>query len=556
MNRILTAAEMFHCDRTEIETNTPSRVLMERASRACADAVRALLQSHPLSGKQILFLCGSGNNGGDGILCAHMLYREGIPAVICPAFRAEDSLSPECAYRYKEALAAGVPMLSPQSFLDAASDTRTQYGMIVDALFGIGLTREVGGIYADLIDAANAQADIHHIPTVALDIASGIFADTGKVSIHTFRAAYTLAINHIKRGHLLYPGAAYTGALTLLDIGIPDAVLSQSPEDFPVYALTDDDACRLLPRRRPDSNKGTNGRILIAAGARNMCGAAYLSALAAYRCGAGLVEIFTCEDNRIPLHTLLPEAILTTYDPADPDTACAMLQTAMRRASAIVIGPGLGTSDTAAALVKTVLSASTVPTVLDADALNLSASLPEGWCPRMDKPSSTEGVTLSEEDRAAKVPLTGKDGAKKIPLPAKHPPFILTPHPGELSRLTGQPIADCLSDLIQTARQFAVDHDVILNAKNTRSIITDGRCAFINPTGTSALAKGGSGDVLSGITATLAAQGCDPLTAAALAAFLHGRAAEAVSARMGTRAPLASEIADALGEVTATLDRM
>ena len=520
MNRILTSAEMFLCDRTEIETNTPSRILMERAARACADAIRAILQSRPLSGKQILILCGSGNNGGDGILCAHLLHKAHIPAVICPAFTADDPLSPECRYRYDEAQNASVPQITPQMFFDAVSDGQSPYGMIVDALFGIGLTREVGGIYADLIDAANRCAEKNNIPTVALDIASGIFADTGKVSAHTFRASHTLAINHIKRGHLLYPGAAYTGTLTRLDIGIPDTVLSQSADDFPVYALTDDDARRLLPRRLPDSNKGTNGRILIVAGSHNMCGAAYLSALAAYRCGAGLVQIFTCEDNRIPLQTLLPEAILTTYDPADPDAACALLCNAQKCASAVVIGPGLGTSDTAAALVNTVLSASAVPTVVDADALNLIAA---------------GKASLSTENPS-------------------HPPLILTPHPGELSRLTGLPIAHCLSDLIGCARRFADDRAAILNAKDTRSVITDGKRAYLNTTGTSALAKGGSGDVLSGITAALAAQGCDALSAAALAAYLHGRAAEVISARMGTRAPLASEIADTLGEVLLALE--
>ena len=524
MNRILTSAEMFLCDRTEIETNTPSRVLMERAARACTDAIRSILQSHPLSGRQVLILCGSGNNGGDGILCAHLLHKAHIPAVICPAFADGDPLSPECRYRYDEACLASVPRITPQVLTDAISDGQTPYGMIVDALFGIGLSREPGGIYADLIDTANRYAEKNNIPTVALDIASGIFADTGAVSRHTFRASHTLAINHIKRGHLLYPGAAHTGTLTCLDIGIPDTVLSQSADDFPVYALTDDDARRLLPRRLPDSNKGTNGRILIAAGSHNMCGAAYLSALAAYRCGAGLVQIFTCEDNRIPLQTLLPEAILTTYDPADPDAACTLLHNALKHASAVVIGPGLGTSDTATALVKTVLSASAVPTVVDADALNIIAA------------------------------------GKAFPRNHPRPPLIFTPHPGELSRLTARPIAECLSDLIECARRFAEDNAVVLNAKDTRSVITDGKRAYLNTTGTSALAKGGSGDVLSGITAALAAQGCDAeqgcdaLTAAALAAFLHGRAAEAVSARMGTRAPLASEIADALGEVLLSLE--
>ena len=533
MRRILTSAEMFLCDRTEIETNTPSRTLMYRASRACADVIRDRYNAHHADGS-IIVLCGSGNNGGDGILCARLLYEDGIPAMICPAFGEGDTLSPECAYRYDEARAAGVPILHADDFLTRSADGTLQICMTVDALFGIGLTREVGGIYADLIDAANRYAASYRIPTVAIDISSGIFADTGKVSAHTFRATHTLAINHAKRGHLFYPGASFTGELSVLDIGIPDTVLSDRNDDFPVSQLTDDDVRAMLPRRQPDSNKGTNGRILTVAGSKNMCGAAYLSALAAYRCGAGLVEIFTCEDNRIPLQTLLPEAILTTYDPTDAEDACKTLRTSLSRASAVVIGPGLGTSDTAAALVKTVLAASEVPTVLDADALNIIASLHQPLvdaCERGVTQSVTEGVPLSAESLPNRVPL------------------IFTPHPGELSRLTGIPVPVLLDDRIGHAQAFAKRNHIILNAKDTRSVITDGTRAYINPTGTSALAKGGSGDVLTGITAALAAQGCDALTAAALAAYLHGRAAEVVSAQMGVRSPLASEIANALGNV-------
>lgn len=492
---------------------------MHRAACACADKICTVLKTRKDSTDgRVVILCGSGNNGGDGILCAKLLCEDGIPAVIVPAFADGDTRSPECAIRWDEARRFGVPVLTPDEFLRGEE---TNIRMIVDALFGIGLSREPEGIYADLIDAANGYAAKHAIPTAAIDIASGIFADTGRVSAHTFRASLTLAVNNAKRGHLFYPGASYTGQLHILDIDIPETPL-ETADRLPVHMLTDDDVRTMLPARMPDSNKGTNGRILIAAGSMNMCGAAYLSALAAYRCGAGLVEIFTDDANRIPLQTLLPEAILTTYDPHDTDTACARLCASVKRASAIVIGPGLSTSDTAAALVHTVLKHTSVPTVLDADALNVLAAEPS-W------------IALGIRTSAA--------------------PLILTPHPGELSRLTGKPIADLLGDPVGCAVGYAAEHHLILNAKDTRSVITDGARAYINPTGTSALAKGGSGDVLTGITATLAAQECSPLNAAALAAYLHGRAAEVITARMGTRSPLASEIADALGEVFMTLER-
>ncbi len=593
MKRILTSDEMYLCDRTEIETNTPSDVLMHRAARACADAIREILTGNTdrrPAEPRVLILCGRGNNGGDGILCARMLCEDGIPADICTTLDGDADSSPSCARLYR-ALSAGVRRV-PLTHLTDPDDSTPRYTLIADALFGIGLHGEITGEAADLIDAANtyaaseksaasetsaASAASHPIPTVAIDIASGIDADTGKTALHTFRATHTLAINNAKRGHLLFPGAACTGELRILDIGIPETPLDTAHDRLPVFMLTDRDAKTLLPRRPQDANKGTFGRVLIVAGSRDMCGAALLSALGAYRCGAGLVQIFTPHENRIPLLTRLPEAIVTTYDPDDLPTAEEKLSAALKTASAVVIGPGLGapTSAITQTLVRCVLSGSRVPTVLDADALNCIAAAGCDLIPTDADPTA---------------------------------PRILTPHPGELSRLAHLPVPALNDDPIGTAADFAsacnagvcnagacnagecnagvcnagacnagvcnnadcittdrnaadtaaavcnaavsntTAHRIILNAKSTRSVITDGRCAYINPTGTAALAKGGSGDVLTGITATLCAQGCDPLTAAALAAYLHGRAAEIVTSRMGSRAPLASEIADAIGE--------
>lgn len=519
MKRILTSSEMYLCDRTEIESRTPSRELMRRAARACADRIIRVLHDMPgLPSAPVAVLCGGGNNGGDGLLCARLLNEDGVPACAVTAFGDGAVLSPECAYRYDELIASGTPMLSSAQFLQDLDDPNAYpYCAVVDALFGIGLSREPEGVFAALIDAANAYTTQHGIPAFALDIASGISADTGEVSMHTFRATHTLAISHAKRGHVLYPGAVYTGALSVLDIGIADDVLSAADDDMPVFMLTDADVRALLPAREPDSNKGSNGRVLIAAGSETMCGAALLSALAAYRSGAGLVEIFTAEQNRTPLLTRLPEAIVTTCSFADPAGAAERLALSLSRADAVVVGPGLGQSAAARALVHTVLTEARCPTVIDADALNLLAA----------------------------------DG---IPASVSSVPRIMTPHPGEMSRLTGLSVATLTQEPFLHAADLARRLGCVVNAKNARSVITDGHRTYLNPTGTCALAKGGSGDVLTGITATLCAQGCDALTAAALAAYLHGCAAESVTARMGVRAPLASEIADAIGAVLAGFD--
>ena len=507
MLRILTPDEMYRCDNAAIAAGTPSRTLMTRASAACADGVSARLlsaQERPY----VLVLCGTGNNGGDGICCARLLRERGIPADICMASEPDPAImSAECAYQYETALAAGIPVLA------GTSGWREDYTCIVDALFGIGLSREPGGAYAALIDAANRYAEVHGIPIAAIDIPSGVNALTGAVYEHAVRADLTFAISHIKRGHLLYPGASYCGEMLALDIGISDAPLAAA-EGVPLYAPEDCDIKALLPARVPDSNKGTYGRVLVIAGAKNMCGAAYLSAKAAYRTGAGLVEVFTCEENRIPMQTLLPEAVLTTYQTQEEAVGNA-LSSALGRADAVVLGPGLGQSETALALTRQVLTLSEKPTVIDADALNLTA---------------VHDLLPLLRARA-------------------EIPWILTPHPGEFSRLTGMSVSALKTDFIGCAVSFAAEHGVILNAKDSRSVITDGRCAYLNTSGCSAMAKGGSGDVLTGITAALAAQGCDPLRAAALGAFLHGRAGEAAAAKHGTRGMLAGECADALCEV-------
>ena len=242
---------------------------------------------------------------------ARMLCERGISADVCTVDYENSTLSAECAYRYDEVLAADVSVFSHTAVW--AED----YTMIVDALFGIGLSRAPAAPYDAIIARANAYAEEKHIPLIALDIPSGVDASSGAVYGACIRADVTLAIANAKRGHYLYPGAAMCGEICVLDVGIPDTPLALEEDDRALYLLSDEDIPRLLPVRTPDSNKGTNGRILVIAGSAGMCGAAYLCAKSAYRMGAGLVEIFTHKENLIPLQTLIPEAIIKVYDQYD-----------------------------------------------------------------------------------------------------------------------------------------------------------------------------------------------------------------------------------------------
>ncbi len=522
--RILTPKEMYLCDAAAIaglEREHPgegSRMLMGWAAEACCAHVCELLSgraadAHPC---RVLILCGTGNNGGDGYALAVLLSEQGFQPEIRMTGEVSQ-MSPECRYRYEEAAARGIPMYRDEAW----RDKHYVYDCIVDALLGIGLSKPVGGELACVIDAVNAYLypfdDFPALaPLLAIDIPSGVDALTGEVRGTAIRATDTETISYHKRGMLLYPGTTYCGSIVCAKIGIDDAVLAEHPEHIPVYAPDEDDLSR-LPARAPDGNKGTFGRVVIFAGSRNMCGAAYLSGLAAYRMGAGLVELMTVEDNRIPLQTLLPEAVMTTYTGIpEADGICTVLA----RADAVVLGPGLGTSAGAAHLVETVLKHTTVPTVIDADALNLIAA---------------DACLSALLDRcAARVPV------------------ICTPHPGELSRLTGMSVAALKASFFDTAADYAKKHGIVLCAKDARTVTTDGKAAYLNTSGCSAMAKGGSGDVLTGILAALLAQNRNadvPMTAleaAALGVYIHGLAGEKAAERCGMYGVLARDIADSI----------
>ncbi len=525
-NRILTPREMYLCDEAAICSldklfpGEGSRHLMENAALAVCERVMALATVGMREPYRVLILCGSGNNGGDGYAAASILAAKGF----CPEIRVMGEtahMSPECRYRYEAAVADGIPMYRDELWRE------TDYHCIIDALLGIGLSKSVEGEMAAVIDAVNDYAYPFDgtsacIPVIAVDIPSGVDALSGEIRGTAIRATETVTISHCKRGMLLYPGTTYCGTIRKARIGIDDAVLSSHPECMPVYSPdpAEDDLMQLLPARAPDGNKGTFGRAVIFAGSKNMCGAAYLSALAAYRTGAGLVEIVSPEENRIPLQTLLPEAVMTTYDGMpDLNLVCSCLA----RADAVVLGPGLGGAAAARALTEAVIGNTTVPTVIDADALNLL---------------SGDRMLCALLERRAKENL-----------------FVLTPHPGEFSRLTGMAIAQLKADFVACAASFALERGVILCAKDARTVITDGRTAYINTAGTAAMAKGGSGDVLTGLLAALFAQNrntAKPLSAPALAAlgvWVHGLAGEAAAARVGSYGVLAREIADAIPSV-------
>lgn len=473
------------------EKGIPSLELMERAAAACVNVI----QKKESDLTHICIVCGSGNNGGDGFAIARMFLIKGFKVTAVMVGNPEHCTE-EMSYQ-KEIFEKAGGMTCDKFAAD-------EYSIIIDAVFGVGLSREITGKYYEIIQRMNESDGVK----VAVDIPSGISADTGAVLGIAFRADYTVTFQREKLGLVLYPGREYAGELTTVDIGISEEPFGR--DSTVAYTLELDDYKKMLPRRRPDSNKGSYGRILIIAGSLGMSGAACLNGLAAYRTGAGLVQIYTDKENRIILQTQLPEAIIRTYDCYNEEKLIKLL----KWASVICIGSGIGTDERAQKILQTTLKNAEVPCVIDADGLNLMA----------------ENKELLEIVKDKNV--------------------MLTPHMKEFARLTGKEVSDIRADRLKALQKFVEEYRVTCVLKDSRTIIlSSGERACVNLSGCFAMAKAGAGDVLAGMAAGLLGQGLSVNDAAVLAVYLHGCAGEYAKEKYGSHSVLAREIADAVGKV-------
>ncbi len=492
---LVNSQEMKQCDNNTIAYyGVPSMVLMERAALAVFSEIT---KCYPQKDIRILVLCGTGNNGGDGFAVARLLYLAGYQVeVFCPMNK--EKMTPETKSQYDTVLKYHIPEING---LPEHACT-----IVVDALFGIGLSRQIEGTLAEILQKLNQMSAFK----IAVDIASGVSADTGAVFGTAFYADLTVTFGFAKIGQLLYPGAEYTGELVVADIGIDAySFLGQSPMG---RYLTQADAVKLLPKRKAYSNKGSYGKALVIAGSPDMAGAAYFAAKAAYYSGCGLVRIFTARENREILLTKLPEAILTVYDAKEDcckETEDA-LEECLQWADAVLIGPGLGCGSTAQHILEQVIRHKEKKIVFDADALNILSGK-EAW-------------------------LTGMTENQAV-----------TPHLGEMSRLLKCSIAQIKNNLLQTAADFAKRWQMICVLKDARTIVGMPNGEFyINTTGNHGMATGGSGDVLAGFFAGLLAQGLSCRDAAALSVYLHGKAGDIAASDKGASGMIASDLLNAI----------
>jgi NAD(P)H-hydrate epimerase len=508
--KIVTAQQMRELDRKAIEERgIASLTLMEKAGSAVAEAAARLTAG--TEQQPIVVLCGPGNNGGDGLVAARHLVHLGrrVQAFLAAA---PAELSGDAAVNLRRLADTGVSatQLSDAQPLAEACARPGRASLVIDALLGTGLSGKVRGLPGQLIEAVNESG----ARVLAVDVPSGLDADSGEPLGLAVRAAETITMGLPKIGLFLYPGMDYAGRVTVADIGFPSDLLEEAPS---VADLVGPAWVRMiLPRRQPSAHKGAFGRVLAIAGSAGMTGAACLCAQGALRVGAGLVTVGCPASVNDILEVKLTEAMTfplpETYTRTLDTRALALILELAQEASVIAIGPGLSREPETAVLVRRLAARVERPMVIDADGVNALAD--------------------------ASVILEGD-----------HAPAVLTPHPGEMARLMGAPTEKIQARRTHFAEAAAKRFRSTVVLKGACSVIADpGRSLAINATGNPGMATGGTGDVLTGMVAGLLAQGLLPFEAAAAATYLHGLAGDIAAARVGEASLLAGDLVEALPE--------
>lgn len=485
--------------------------LMENAGTAAARIVR---ERYGAKGKRIAVLCGRGNNGGDGFVAARRLSQDGAQVTI--VLLMGPPTTSDAAEMLLRATSMGIPAVD--YFTAASAKTAMQEAdLLIDALFGTGFHGAPKEPLAGVIAWCNRMEK----PIVSLDLPSGTQCDSAGVEGECFRATQTVSFHTLKPAHVVYPAAEYCGEVLVAGVGAPTEAISSLPDRMqtidPAFAV------RSLPARPANSNKGDFGRVVTVCGSVGMAGAAVLSARAASYCGAGLVEVCAPKSLYPVLAGHLVEQILTPLEETPSGTlaesSVGRIEQSLSRAKACLVGCGLGVNPDTSAVVSYLLSQSKVPVVLDADGINCIA----------------RNIHL---------------------LSTAQMPVVLTPHPGEMARLLGCTVDEGQGNRVEIASTFARQYGVTLVLKGAGTLVAcaDGR-VYVNRTGNHGMAKGGSGDLLAGMVASLLAQGLSPESATTTAVYFHGLAGDLAAKRWSARAMQPSQMLDALAEAFGMAER-
>jgi NAD(P)H-hydrate epimerase len=460
------------------ELSIPGIILMENA------ALKVLKNIRRDKFKSFNIICGVGNNGGDGLVVARHLFIQGRKVKVFIIGNI-DRTSRDFAINFKiiKSLGIDVSFIKSIGDLNVLSDLIEENSLTIDAILGTGLNRKVEGLFYEVISTINSQSK----NVISIDVPSGLNSDSGEIMGNAINADTTITFEVMKTGFINYGSKVYTGDIIVENIGIPNFVVQKFSEEKFITSISD--VRRYLLKRNEYSHKGDFGKVLIIAGSRGYTGAAYITTEAAVRCGSGLVTLCCHEDIQQVLSNKLVEAMTVTLNHN------LKIEENIEKCDIVAIGPGFGNNIENRVLINRIIKSSLKPMVIDADGINVLV----------------DSLEILLEKKA---------------------PIVLTPHPGEFSRISGYSIEEINLNRISIAKEFANKYNIVLLLKGYNTIITDGKKVYVNPTGNSAMASGGMGDCLTGIIASLIGQGIPPFQATYIGAYIHGYCGEKLSKEM------------------------
>lgn len=508
---IVTAGQMKQIEANSLEYSLSMERLMENAGSAAAAAIRRIFD---VGGKFVTIFCGRGNNGGDGLVVARRLTEAEANVVVVltdgkPRTEQAQEMFERISYM-------DIPVVEYGDDPAYLTERLALTDLLVDAVYGSGFHGEMDERHRDICRLINGVG----VPVVALDIPSGLSADSGAADPYAIRARFTVVFDSQKPATVLPAAEKYCGDVILADIGIPEEAHAGIGER---YVLMDDAfVFSRLKKRRRETHKGDYGRLLVVGGCHRYMGAVALASLAAMRAGAGYVTLASTKEVCRTTFSRMPEAVMlplrqTPEGMISPESVDDILSAAAG-STAILAGNGLGTGREARAVIAAILKNARCPVILDADGINAAA----------------ENISILKQAAC---------------------PLVLTPHVKEFSRLSGRTVAQIKADPVTESLAFAKEHGVTVALKDAYTVTASPECLYINTTGNAGLAKAGSGDVLAGIIGSLAAQGHTPAEAAACGVWLHGMAGDYAARSCSQYAMLARDVIDALCAVFSDYDR-
>ncbi len=508
---VVTSKQMYKAECNAVARGISFPQLMENAGQACARIIKKHFAIDKSNAKNILVICGKGKNGGDGFVIARAMWEFGCNVTVmlaCGEPKAQDAVE-----MFSLVEATGIDIVRYNNNLTLLRPLLDAADIIVEAVFGTGFSGSLDHSLSVLAQAVNAAK----AKVVSIDVPAGADCDKASVQGAAFKADMTIAISAYKPIHILKPFNQYCGRLVVADIGITNDDF-RNIDSVTCFTLDSKDIRAMLPKRKPVSNKGTYGHALCVCGSMRMTGAAYLSVSGALRTGAGLVTAAFPLSAYPAIAPKLTEPLLlpleSNFEGTFAFSAMADIIEASKRANAMLIGCGIGFNKDTTKLVHNVIKEAKYPLIIDADGINALST----------------NIDILKEAQA---------------------PIVLTPHPGEMSRLCGKSVAEIIANPVAIAYEFAKKHNVTVVLKTANTVVcspnTNG--IYINATGNSGLARGGSGDLLAGMTVSLVAQGMSPFNAAVCAVYLHGLAADVVAEKTSMRGMLPSDVLNALPEL-------